>query len=282
MIGFFLRLLWRLIVGTVAVALAYATFFLAYPYLDKRFPTLVVIIAIYVFAAYLGIPLLVRLWKIVFRPRHLPQYATSGDGWSSDPINIAIVCKNETSLERAFAQSGWYKADDGSIFNNLRMAAAVVFRLPYANAPFSKLFLFGRRHDVGYQIQTGTPPTPRHRHHIRFWRLLPDTPTRKEHQHNNFWDSIFARFSSGKQQIWIGAATHDIGPLAIRVQNLQITHKIDRETNRERDYVIATLKKSGAIRRHEIIKAGEPLSFRGQTFGVNIVTDGTLHVIELK
>lgn len=282
MIGFTLRLLWRLTVGAIAVALAYGTFFFAYPYLDKQFPSLIVLVLLYIFAAYVGIPILVRLWKIVFRPHHLPHYATSGDGWSSDPINIAIVCKSEEQLTRIMEDAGWFKADSGNIPNNLRAGAAILFSLPYARAPFSKLYLFGRKHDIGFQIQTGRPRTPRHRHHIRFWQLLPDTPTRKVHQHNSFWDAIFARFSGSKKQIWIGAATHDVGPIAFRVQNLQITHKIDEETNRERDYVIETLRQSNTIRRHEIIKAGEPLKFRGQTFGVSIVTDGTLHVIELK
>lgn len=68
----------------------------------------------------------------------------------------------------------------------------------------------------------------------------------------------------------------------MRIQNLQVTHKIDAETDKERDYVIQTLRNSKMVKRCETIPAGEPVKFRGQSFGTNIVTDGTLSVIELR
>lgn len=281
MIGTLLRLLWRAFVGIVAAALAYETVFLFYPYLRHHLPFLVDIMLLYILIAYFGIPFLVRLWHLVLRPRHLPLYVTSGDGWSSDPVNVAIVCKNQRQLERAMQKAGWFAADKATPKNTLRFAYAMVFKRPYPTAPFSKLYLFGRYQDLGFQIQTGTPPTPWHRHHIRFWQLLPDDPN-KPHQHVTFWQNIFKLFTERKRQIWIGAATHDVGPFALRVRNLQLTHKIDENTDSERDFVISTLGDAGLIHSCETIPAGEPVKFRGQTFGVNIVTDGTLQVLELK
>ncbi|HEY5695773.1 MAG TPA: LssY C-terminal domain-containing protein [Candidatus Saccharimonadales bacterium] len=281
MIGTLLRLLWRVFVGIIAIALAYETVFLFYPYLQHHLPFMVDIVLLYLLIAYFGIPFLVRLWHLVLRPRHLPLYATSTDGWSSDPINIAIVCKDKYQLQEAMRKAGWYEADPGTLKSALHQAYATLFNKPYPNAPFSKLYLFGRHQDIGFQIQTGNPPTPRHRHHIRFWQVLPDDPD-KPHQHVTFWQNIFQLFVKRKRQIWIGAATHDIRPFALRIQNLQVTHQIDKDTEKERDYVIQTLTSAGLIRRSETIPAGEPIKFRGQTFGVNIVTDGTLHVLELK
>lgn len=281
MIGTLLRLLWRVFVGIVAAALAYETVFLFYPYLRHHLPFLVDIMLLYVLIAYFGIPFLVRLWHLVLRPRHLPLYVTSGDGWSSDPVNVAIVCKNQRQLERAMQKAGWFAADKATPKNTLRFAYAMLFKRPYPTAPFSKLYLFGRYQDLGFQIQTGTPPTPWHRHHIRFWQLLPDDPD-KPHQHVTFWQNIFKLFTERKRQIWIGAATHDVGPFALRIRNLQLTHKIDEHTDVERDFVISTLSDAGLIQQCETIPAGEPLKFRGQTFGVNIVTDGTLQVLELR
>ncbi len=281
MIGTSLRLVWRLFVGIVAAALAYETVFLFYPYLRHHLPFLVDIMLLYVLVAYFGIPFLVRLWHLVLRPRHLPLYATSADGWSSDPVNIAFVCKNKKQLETAMQKAGWFTADKATAKNTLRFAYAMVFKRPYPTAPFSKLYLFGRHQDLGFQIQTGTPPIPWHRHHIRFWQLLPDD-REKPHQHVTFWQNIFQLFSNRKQQIWIAAATHDVGPFAFRIRNLQLTHKIDENTDSERDYVIQTLADAGRIRHTETIPAGSPIKFRGQTFGVSIVTDGTLKVIELK
>lgn len=280
MIGTALRLLWRLFVGTIAIVLAYATVFLFYPYLRDHMPLLITFIILYVLTAYFGIPFLVRLWRLVIRPTHLPHYAVSRDGWSSDPVNIAIVCKDQATLRRTMEKAGWHIADRPTIKNMLREAYAIALNQPYPTAPFSNLFLFSRKQDIGFQIQNGNPPTPRHRHHIRFWQL--ESEAEKPHHHTHFWASIFQLFPTKKRRIWIGAATHDVSPFALRIQNLQITHKIDAETNRERDFVIKTLEEAGHIKRIETLHAGEPISFRGQTFGVNIVTDGTLKVIELK
>ena len=94
MIGAMLRWTWRIVVGLITVGLAYTTFFMMYPYLDDRLPLFIVIVILYFWIAYVGIPLLIRLWHLALRPHHLPDYATSGDGWPSDPINIAIVCKS--------------------------------------------------------------------------------------------------------------------------------------------------------------------------------------------
>lgn len=279
--GTLLRLLWRIFVGAIAAALGYGTVFLFYPYLHNHLPFVIDIIILYVLVAYFGIPTLIRLWHFVLKPRHLPLYVTSADGWSSDPVNIAVVCKNQRQLERAMQKAGWFPADKATLKNTLRFAYAMVFRRPYPTAPFSKLYLFGRYQDLGYQIQTGTPPTPWHRHHIRFWQLLPDDPE-KPHQHVTFWQNIFKLFTANKRQIWIGAATHDVGPFALRVNSLQVTHQIDKFTNAERDFVISTLEESKSVARCETIPAGEPVKFRGQTFGVSIVTDGTLQVIELR
>lgn len=281
MIGTLLRLSWRVFVGIIAIGLAFGTAFLFYPYLGHHLPLLVNIVILYVLTAYFGIPLLVRLWHLVLRPRHLPLYATSADGWSSDPVNIAIVCKSRDQLIKTMESSGWHAADKTSLRNALRFAYAMALKRPYPTAPFSKLYLFGRHQDIGFQIQTGTPPTPRHRHHIRFWQLIPENDS-QAHQHVTFWQNIFQLFTNPKREIWIGTATHDIGPFALRIRNLQLTHQIDEDTDTERDFVISTLRGANAIKRSEIIPAGSPVKFRGQTFGVNIVTDGTLQVIELR
>lgn len=280
MIGTLLRLIWRAFVGVIAALFAYGTAFFFFPYLTDHFPMLLSLIILYIFIAYLVIPFLVRLWYLVIKPNHLPLYAVTGDGWSSDPVNIAIVCHNKKQLEKAMTRAGWSIADKVTLRSMIRMGWAIVFKRSYPTAPFSSLYLFGRRQDVGFQIQTGNPVTPRHRHHVRFWQL--ETPDTKQNDHLTFWQEILRLFTGKKQQIWIGTATHDIGPFAFRIRNLQVTHQIDKETNKERDFLVATLNDIHALKRTETIAAGDAISFRGQTFGVNIVTDGTLQVIELR
>lgn len=280
MFGFLFRSLWRVLVGLVALGLAFLTRYLLFPYLDDHMPALLAIIILYLAAAYIGIPFLVRMWHLVIKPNHLPIYATSRDGWSSDPVNIAIVCENGEQLVRAMEKAGWYQADKATFISTLKLGYAMILGKPYPNAPFSSLFLFGRPQDIGFQIQTGDPPTPRHRHHIRFWQL--DTSTQPTHAHHSFWQNLLQLFTRKKRQIWIAAATHDIKPFAFRAQNLQVTHGIDPETNLERDYVVHTLEDKHLVRHVETITTGEPLQFRGQAFGVRIVVDGKLKVVELK
>ena len=66
------------------------------------------------------------------------------------------------------------------------------------------------------------------------------------------------------------------------MRNLQITHQIDSDTNKERDFLINTLKEVDRIRGVEAVESGHQLAFRGQTFGVNIVVDGQLKIVKVK
>ena len=128
-------------------------------------------------------------------------------------------------------------------------------------------------------MQSGPHPSPRHRHHVRFWRLHHEE-AEKIH-YNGFWHRTFQSLSHSDKEIWIGAATHDIALIAIRMQSLQITHKIDADTEKERDFIIDSLRSVNMIHRQHRIQAGEPLSFRGQAFGTKITVDGAIEVIEI-
>ncbi|RWZ79463.1 MAG: hypothetical protein EOT04_01590 [Candidatus Chaera renei] len=276
-LGVLFRLLWRLLVLVLTFGLAYVTAFVAFPYLDKRLPLLEALLLLYLALAYLGIPAIIRFWRLAIRPNHIPLYAVTPDGWPSDPVNIVILAKNQQQLISAMAAAGWQQADKANLKNLAKMLWAVLLNRPYATAPFSSLHLFGRAQDIGFQIQQGNPPTPRHRHHVRFWRL-PLTPG----EHARFWQIALQDLLIGKREVWVGAATHDIAPFAIRWRSGQITHLIDEMTDRERDFLIDSLKQAKALGSLTTVKAGQPLRFRGQTFGVNIVADGYVKVVKLR
>lgn len=278
MFGIIFRLAWRLMVFVVGVGIAYITVRSIFPYLDRRLPLLLVVIIMYALVAYALIPGLVRLWRLVIKPNHIPVYVTTGDGWASDPVNIAVVCNSREQLIDTMSKAGWTTADKVTLTSFVRLGFSILLGKPYPTAPFSSLFLFNRRQDIGFQVQEGNPPTPRHRHHVRFW-LLDQTA---EDVHHSFWQKLLEHLFKSQQQIWIGAATHDIAPFAFRMRNLQVTHQIDSDTNKERDYLINTLKDADLVRGVDEITSGDPLAFRGQTFGVNIVVDGQLKIIKIK
>lgn len=279
MTTFLLRSVWRLFVLALGIALAYSAAFIAFPYLDRRLPFFVSIVIVYIGMAYFGLPALMRTWRILIRPDHIPLYATTRDGLPSDPVNIAVVAKSKRQFIRAMKRAGWYVADKATLRNTLREGYAIVFDKPYPTAPFSSLFLFNRHQDLGFQIPYGKNLSPRSRHHVRFWKLVDRTD---DHGHFHFWAKHFRQFIGREKTIWIGAATDDVRASGFRWVNLQLTHHVHSLHHEERDRIIKSLKDTGQVQSVQDIKAGEPFRMRGQGFGVNFVSDGHLLVVELK
>ena len=280
MIGISFRILWRALILLLGIALAFSVIDRGLPYLDQYLPAWLVFLIIYIFFAYIGVPVLIRLWRMVIKPDHLPVYVTTGDGWASAPVNIAIVCKSRRHLVKSMEAAGWSVSAKGTLRNNLKTLLAIIRGYHYPEAPMSRLYLFGRSQDVGFQIQDGASPSPRHRHHVRFWKLK--TP-KKSDEHHDFWHNLMRLFHRHSTEVWIGAATHDVSPFALRMRNLQVTHQIDSDTNKERDFLIKTLKDNKGLHGEtKEITSGHDLEFRGQTFGVNIIVDGRLKVVRLR
>jgi hypothetical protein len=278
-IRLFVRNAWRLVVLLLGVVLAYSVIFIIYPYLDSKLPFFIVVLLVYIVVAYFGLPALIRTWRLLIRPDHIPLYVTTRDGLPSDPVNIAVVAKNRRHFIRTMQKAGWYTADKATLRNNLREAYAIVFNKPYPTAPFSNLLLFNRPFDLGFQMPYGKNLSPRSRHHVRFWQLREQSD---DPMHSTFWKRHLKRFIGREKTIWIGAATDDMHAGGIRWYNLQLTHRTHPMHYRERDHIIHSLKKQKGIKTVTEIKAGEPFAMRGQNFGTSFVCDGRLLVVELQ
>ena len=153
------------------------------------------------------------------------------------------------------------------------MVRAFVFNSAYPTAPFSSLYLFGRRQDVGFQRAIDN--SPRKRHHIRFWALSlehADSALGKA----SFWLNT-DRPPDGARVHWVGAGTKDTG-LSLTRLTFQITHATDWDTNNERDYIVAELKDHGVIGDVSSYKAGGHL---GADHVNHYVTDGEVAVATL-
>ena len=281
MLGSIFRVLWRLFVFAVGLLSAWVIFKL-YPYADRYFPVYIVILLIYCVVAYLIIPALIRLFRVVIKPDHIPLYVTTRDGLPSDPVNLAIVARNKTQLRRAMKRAGWYEADPSTLKNSLREAASILFNRAYPQAPVSTLYLFNRRHDIAFQIPTNPNQSARTRHHVRFWELTEPPLAHNDHQHFNFWSKQLRKFIAPTgRSIWIGAATEDSHPIGIR-RTGTFTHRISHDANAERDFIIQTLRDSRDVARISSTKRGEQVKFRGQQFRTEFISDGSLKVVELK
>ncbi len=114
-----------------------------------------------------------------------------------------------------------------------RIVTSTLTRRSYDDAPVSPLFLFGRQQDFAYQQEVDGNPAQRH--HVRFWRcpegwLLP----------------------GGRRVDWLAAGTFDTR-VGLSLFTLQITHKIDANTDVERDHIVTTVTAAdprGIRRRH--------------------------------
>jgi len=278
MLTFGIVLLKRLVVLALIIGLAWFTLFKFYPLIGSKVPFLLAVFITYAFVAYVGIPTLLRVRHLLQPPTHVPTRTIAADGWAVDAINIAVIAKSQTEFIRAMQKAGWLLADNGNVANRIKMVFAIIFNQPYPTAPFGNYYVFGRKQDLGFQIPVGR--SPRHRHHVRFWRL-GSTILEDEHEHQGFWRRLFRRFLPKQKEVWVGAAILDRG-LNVRLRNLQIDHGIESDTTLERDFVVRSLKQAGVLKDSIAIKAGEPLHTRHQGFGEQIIADGYVTLCELK
>jgi len=265
------RFLQRLLIlglGILAVWLIVYVF----KFTDRRLPTVLALAVTYGIAAYVILPRAVRMGLKVVRRKRVPRFTVTGDGLPGDPVNLVLTGTLQ-QLRTAFAVAGWSGADRLSLASSWGMIRAFVFNSPYPMAPFSTLYLFGRGQDIGFQ--KAIDDSPRKRHHIRFWALS------LAHADSTLGTASFwlnsDRPPDGARVHWVGAGTKDTGFSLTRL-TFQITHATDADTNAERDYIIAELRKSGVIGEITAYQAGQHL---GVTQVNHYVTDGEVTVANL-
>ena len=283
MLRFALRTLWRGLILAAGGYIFWWVVFRAVPYADARMPIYLVVILVYSFLVYLVIPFLIRVLRLFIKANHVPHYATTSDGWPSDPVNIAVIAKNRQHLQRAMEKAGWYTADPMSFSNGLREVFSIIFNQPYKTAPFTPLYLFNRPHDIGFQIPTNPAGSARTRHHVRFWRLEEPKNVAPGSLYE-FWISKLRHLLQIEKEVWIGAAVEDTQPINFRWRDGgRLIHGISQDSDRERDFIVHGLKQTGQVKNLSITQPGKPIKFRGQQyFRANFTVDGSIEVITLK
>lgn len=153
----------------------------------------------------------------------LPRHTTTSKGHQGDAVNVALV-GTEDELHQALARAGWYAADPITFKTSLRIAADVVLHKPYAHAPVSDLYLWGRKQDAAFEQPVGK--SPKQRHHVRFWRS--------------------AEVDQSGKPLWVGAATYD-ERVEISRTTLGVTHKIAPAIDRERNKIVTDAIRAGML-----------------------------------
>lgn len=281
MIQFILRLAWRLLIFVLGFATLFFVVRAIWPDDGGRIAIFFALLAIYCLMAYVFIPALFRLYHVIIKHDHIPLYATYGDGWASDPVNIAIVAHSRNQLRRAMKKAGWYEADQATLKNTLHEGWALLANRSYPTAPVSTLYLFNRKHDIAFQIPTNARMSPRTRHHVRFWRLQPPEINQTDRGHFEYWSGKLMKWLHLEREIWIGASTYDFKPFDIRWRTGSITHGVRHNADEERDFIIQTLKDAGTVSKVDASDPGEQFKFRGQSFRTIFTTDGSIKIVRL-
>ena len=244
--------------GLAAVWLAYLTFTETF---QVGWWGILFGIVFWLLLAYLVLPRLHRILTAIYVPDYFIGRARTSDGLLGDPVNLAFLGE-ATQIEQAMTAGGWTRADAVTAVSSWRMVTATLSRRSYHRAPVSPLFLFGRQQDFAYQQEVDGNPVQRH--HVRFWRCPDD------------W-----LLPGGRRVDWVAAGTFDTS-VGLSLFTLQITHKIDAETDVERDHIVATVTAADPRIRVDVIEDFSTGYHARNGGGDSITTDGDLPIVDVR
>ncbi|MFC8410666.1 LssY C-terminal domain-containing protein [Arthrobacter sp. NPDC057259] len=210
--------------------------------------------------AYLVLPRLHRILTRIYLPDYFIGRARTSDGLLGDPVNVALL-GSPAQVHTAMRRAGWTLADPVDLASSRRIITATLTCRSYDEAPVSPLFLFGRQQDFAYQQEVDGNPGKRH--HIRFWRCPPG------------WV-----LPGGAAVDWVAAGTYDRS-VGLSLFTLQVTHKIEEDIDRERDFVLASLRAADPAVGVRILRDFSSGYHSRNGGGDTISTDGHLPVVDL-
>lgn len=187
----------------------------------------------------------------------LPKRVTDPNGAPGDRVNFILV-GSEEQVQAALKAAGWVVVDRTQQEAVLRGLLASLSKQAYVTLPMSELDLFGRAQDFGY-AQADPVRVVASRHHFRLWK---------------------APFELEGRQVWVGAGTHDIG-FDRDERNNGITHKIDPETDGERDYIRDSLVQTGMVAKTDYMMPSDPVTSAKTATGGEFHSDGRTLIVYL-
>jgi hypothetical protein len=191
-------------------------------------------------------------------PYRISDQPTEG-GNPGDLLNFVLVGSQE-QVTNAFNAAGWVQADRSDKEAVASALKAILSKNVYVEMPMSTLYLFGRAQDFGFERAEAILVASQ-RDHFRVWQ---------------------APFSTPQQTIWAGAGTHDIGIEKDQRKENGITHKIDVDVDKERDFIGATLRQAGQVESMDYMTRSNPIKSAKTATGGDITSDGRVLVIVLK
>jgi LssY-like putative type I secretion system component LssY len=188
----------------------------------------------------------------------LPLRVVDAAGTEGDRINFLIV-GSENKVQAALQTAGWVKVDKSNRDAALRGLLVSLSKQAYVTVPMSELMMFGRGQDFGY-AQADPVKVIASRHHFRIWK---------------------APFQLEGRTVWVGAGTHDIG-FDRDQRNNKLTHKIDPEVDKERDYIGRSLSESGTVIKLDYLTPANPIRVAKTAHGEEFRSDGRTLIVYLE
>jgi LssY C-terminus len=188
----------------------------------------------------------------------VPRRVTDANGAPGDRVNF-IVIGSEAQMNAAFKAAGWVVVDRTQQAAIVSGLLASLSKEAYVTLPMSELYLYGRPQDFGY-AQADPLRVVAARHHFRLWK---------------------APFQLDGQFVWIGAGTHDIG-FDRDQRNNGITHRIDPDTDSERDYIRDSLVQTGITAKTTYMTAANSVTSARTATGGQFTSDGRTLIVYLK
>ena len=188
----------------------------------------------------------------------IPRRVTDADGNPGDNTNFVVVGKEQAVLD-AFKAAGWVRVDKDTKAALLNGLIETLKKESYVEMPMSILTLFGRPQDYGL-AHAEPVKVAMQRHHLRLWK---------------------APFSAATGELWVGAATHDIGFERDNRPGKKITHKIDPDVDTEREYVARSLEETGLVAKETYLVPSDPSKEARTATGASFHSDGRVLVIYL-
>ena len=187
----------------------------------------------------------------------VPRRVSDPQGSPGDRVNFILI-GSQDQVQKALKTAGWVTVDRTNQDAILRGLLASLSKEAYVTLPMSELRLFGRPQDFGY-AQADPVRVVASRHHFRLWK---------------------APFDLEGQTVWVGAGTHDIG-FDRDQRNNGVTHKIDPNTDGERDYIRDNLTQTGMVIKTDYLTPADPITKARTATGGEFTSDGRTLLVYL-
>ena len=188
----------------------------------------------------------------------IPRRVSDPNGAPGDRVNFILIGSQE-QVQSALKAAGWVIVDKTNQDAVLSGLLASLNKESYVTMPMSILQLYGRPQDFGY-AQADPLKVVASRHHFRIWK---------------------APFDLEGQTVWAGAGTHDIGFDRDNRTKNGITHKIDPNTDGERDYIGESLTQTGMVLKTVYMTPADPVTKAKTATGSEFTSDGRTILIYL-